>query len=826
MLEVFPLELMWRTALAIIPLAMLVAVLCRVVPCRPATRHVLWLGVLTVLLVAPFVPRITSTQMSDLRVQVAAWFSQATESTAFQTTLQAGEHPAPDLKKSDDVPLISAKRSSRQAVSQISPSRSSMRQRDRTSPAFFQSIPDVTHSSPVPREMTDHSAVTKLPSRRMPFENNLVPIGAIDSPPSNSPVERDKVSQTIQGSQLIEWKRRMAVVGDALLNVPPIPLTLWLGGIALLAGLVILRVGFSLRLIKTAQVAPNWIEQDVKEAAKELGLSRVPQVMMTHQRVSPLVWCGFRPRLILPRGLWRQLDAPGRNAVIRHELAHLKRRDHWFAWLDLLIGCLYWWHPVVWWIRRRVREEADNCCDAWVMALMPEGRRAYAVALLETKKYTSGSLLTAPVMGLGMAAGAKRFARRLNMVMTEQMVPRVSLRGVLLATLMVTAGSIVTPMWACPPDEKNQSSAETTPRARIVAASPVMQATTTAPKSDDSTYERFMQERKPTATTQPQTVISTQSSSKSKSCCTNSCCDGTCCRVSSKVIESSNISGGSITIVPGIERSDVVLVADVISYTPRSMPEDSIVAFADDCEDEIVIRAYPLPRGKLEAMIRLMIRDDVPILISPQEDVIEVHATVKHHAVFRSFVNMIHPEGNVASDDKEYDALVSVETAPDWPGRQREIRSQIRECRRNIDRLQRESERCERRRDSLERRAERRLGQMEELLEESAEFEMHILEMEEAADSRENDEDQDRFMVERDELMQQFNELESRAGQYESDAESLFSEIDSLEEQTEILEAEIRMIEAHLETLEEVEIEADWVDEVENTEDWEDEEDN
>lgn len=424
------------------------------------------------------------------------------------------------------------------------------------------------------------------------------------------------------------------------------------------------------------------------------------------------------------------------------------------------------------------------------------------------------------------------------MVMTEQMVPRVSLRGVLLATLMVTAGSIVTPMWACPPDEKNQSSMETTPLVRFVAASPVMQATTTAPKSDDSTYERFMKERKPTArvvkrvkalqiaTTQPQTVISTQSESKSKSCCTNSCCDGTCCRVSSKVIESSNISGGSITIVPGIERSDVVLVADVISFTPRSMPEDSIVAFADDCEDEIVIRAYPLPRGKLEAMIHLMIRDDVPILISPQEDVIEVHATVKHHAVFRSFVNMIHPEGNVASDDKEYDALVSVETAPDWPGRQREIRSQIRECRRNIDRLQRESERCERRRDSLERRAERRLGQMEELLEESAEFEMHILEMEESADSRENDEDQDRFMVEIDELMQQFNELESRAGQYESDAESLFSEIDSLEEQTEILEAEIRMIEAHLETLEEVEIEADWVDEVENTEDWEDEEDN
>ena len=125
--------------------------------------------------------------------------------------------------------------------------------------------------------------------------------------------------------------------------------------------------------------------------------------------------------LILPTALWRELDHVGRCAILCHELAHLRRRDHWVLRLDLLVSVLFWWHPVAWWTRRRIHEEADNCCDAWVTWLMPRNRRAYAEALLKTRVYIEKTTQATPAMGVAVTTpGARRLARRLTMVMAVQ----------------------------------------------------------------------------------------------------------------------------------------------------------------------------------------------------------------------------------------------------------------------------------------------------------------------------------------------------------------------------------------------------------------------
>jgi len=89
-----------------------------------------------------------------------------------------------------------------------------------------------------------------------------------------------------------------------------------------------------------------------------------------------------------------------------------------------------------------------------------------------------------------------------------------------------------------------------------------------------------------------------------------------------------------------------------------------------------VARTYKLPKGKLKALTGLMVRQDVPILVSPQGDGIEVHATPKQHKIFKAFVNMIHPKGAkqkkavsrthsrlITSDDDG--AVIRIETSDD-----------------------------------------------------------------------------------------------------------------------------------------------------------------
>ena len=91
-------------------------------------------------------------------------------------------------------------------------------------------------------------------------------------------------------------------------------------------------------------------------------------------------------------GCWCRLNS-GRawertsgTLLLLHELAHLKRRDHWVRWLELVVAGLYWWHPVVWWARRALREAEEQCCDAWVVWAMPDRSRTYASCLTGSRR--------------------------------------------------------------------------------------------------------------------------------------------------------------------------------------------------------------------------------------------------------------------------------------------------------------------------------------------------------------------------------------------------------------------------------------------------------
>src|SRR5437667_428240 len=82
--------------------------------------------------------------------------------------------------------------------------------------------------------------------------------------------------------------------------------------------------------------------------------------------VSPVLWTiGRTPRLLFPAGLLERLDREQREALLAHELAHWRRRDHWVRLVELAVLVLYWWHPVVWWARRELHEAEEQCCDAW-----------------------------------------------------------------------------------------------------------------------------------------------------------------------------------------------------------------------------------------------------------------------------------------------------------------------------------------------------------------------------------------------------------------------------------------------------------------------------
>jgi beta-lactamase regulating signal transducer with metallopeptidase domain len=109
--------------------------------------------------------------------------------------------------------------------------------------------------------------------------------------------------------------------------------------------------GFSIvrfrRLLRYAPPASEKLRRQAADLACRLGLARCPEIRLVPGAVSPLLWAFGRPRLVLPQELFGRLSAEQRATLLAHELAHLRRREHWVRVLELVACGLYWWHPVV-----------------------------------------------------------------------------------------------------------------------------------------------------------------------------------------------------------------------------------------------------------------------------------------------------------------------------------------------------------------------------------------------------------------------------------------------------------------------------------------------
>ena len=177
------------------------------------------------------------------------------------------------------------------------------------------------------------------------------------------------------------------------------------------------------RLLGLGQPADDELQAQAAELAARIGLQNCPQVWTVPGRVSPLLWkFGRRGRLVLPEKLLDTLKRDQRAALLAHEMAHAHRLDHWVRWVESVALGLYWWNPVVWWARRELHQAEEECCDAWVVWILPGAARAYAKALLQTVTFLDARPCLPPVAsGAGHVSLLKR---RLSMIVNEPLSPR------------------------------------------------------------------------------------------------------------------------------------------------------------------------------------------------------------------------------------------------------------------------------------------------------------------------------------------------------------------------------------------------------------------
>jgi uncharacterized protein (TIGR03435 family) len=134
----------------------------------------------------------------------------------------------------------------------------------------------------------------------------------------------------------------------------------------------------------------------------------------------------FRPMLLIPAGIVDRLAPNQLQAVLAHELCHLRRRDNLTAAIHMIVEAVFWFHPLTWWISSRLMAERERACDEAVLESGAEPQ-AYAETILKTCQFYVESPLTC-VPGVTGADLKKRIVR----IMTENAARNIGFRGKLL----------------------------------------------------------------------------------------------------------------------------------------------------------------------------------------------------------------------------------------------------------------------------------------------------------------------------------------------------------------------------------------------------------
>lgn len=154
----------------------------------------------------------------------------------------------------------------------------------------------------------------------------------------------------------------------------------WMAGVLLLFLRGVGSWGY-LRSLRRSQVLPasDWVRR-TEQLSRKMGIGRDVTLLVSARVNTPLTMGHFKPVVLFPLSLITQLSPAQVEAILAHELAHIRRWDYLVNLFQTVVDWVFFYHPAIWWISARVREERECCCDDMAVAYTGD-KLTYAHAL-------------------------------------------------------------------------------------------------------------------------------------------------------------------------------------------------------------------------------------------------------------------------------------------------------------------------------------------------------------------------------------------------------------------------------------------------------------
>jgi beta-lactamase regulating signal transducer with metallopeptidase domain len=257
--------------------------------------------------------------------------------------------------------------------------------------------------------------------------------------PGSVRTETDGFEQALFGSpSVVEWADpgRLADLRERIGSSLPSLVTAWCLGVLLLSlrfagGLAAAqRLKGDVRPLATLQLTVERLRRGLRVSLPV----RVCQSMLVEV---PTVIGWWRPVILLPVEILTGLDLVQLEALLAHELAHIRRYDYLVNLVQTVVETLLFYHPVVWWVSHRMRVEREHCCDDAAVAVCGD-----AVSYARTLTKLEGLRLPTSALALGARGGSlfERISRLVGAPSHASLGSR-GLAGAAVVALLVIGGT-------------------------------------------------------------------------------------------------------------------------------------------------------------------------------------------------------------------------------------------------------------------------------------------------------------------------------------------------------------------------------------------------
>lgn len=203
--------------------------------------------------------------------------------------------------------------------------------------------------------------------------------------------------------------------------LPELLVAIWLSGLIVVLSVSCARWRRVSQAMTKATLLRRGREVDIlQRLERRAGMEAQIAILSSGTSLEPGIFGISHPVLLWPQGMSKNLDEAGLEAILAHELCHVRRRDNLAALAQMVIEAIFWFHPLLWWIGGRLIEERERACDEEVLE-MGSDRQVYAESILKVCEFCVGSPL-ACVSGVTGSDLKKRMVH----IMTNEVVRKLN----------------------------------------------------------------------------------------------------------------------------------------------------------------------------------------------------------------------------------------------------------------------------------------------------------------------------------------------------------------------------------------------------------------